>query len=511
MLEVNDLCFKYTDKQIINHANFRLFNHDHAVIVGANGIGKSTFMNLISKNLLPDSGTVSWLPNISYAYLDQHLKVLSDKTIHEYLYEVFADLFEKEAKMNEYYEKLTICSENEYDKYLNRAMQIQDELDEKNFYRLKSDVGNIINGLGLSNLGMDTPIKVLSGGQKAKVFLGKLLLEECDCILLDEPTNFLDITHIEWLTKYLQTYPKSFVVITHDYAFAKEIANVVFELKNGTLERYNGDFSFYEKEHVIRDNQYQKDYEAQQRLIKKTEEFIQKNIVRASTTKQAQSRRKMLEKLDIIEKPKEAVKINLNFPFSRNLGEEVLVVKDLVIGYNKPLLKPLTFTIRHNQKVAIIGHNGIGKSTLLKTINGEIKALGGSFKYNNSADISYYRQEEVYPNIRPIDYVREFYHMMTDGEIRSLLAKVGLKSDSVSKTMNELSGGEQTKVRLAIMMLKKANILIFDEPTNHLDVNSKKELYRAINDFSGSVILVSHDPEFYEPIVDLKICLDTKK
>ena len=301
------------------------------------------------------------------------------------------------------------------------------------------------------------------------------------------------------------------MVITHDYAFAKEIANVVFLLKNGTLERYNGDFSFYEKEHVIRDNQYQKDYEAQQRLIKKTEEFIQKNIVRASTTKQAQSRRKMLEKLDIIEKPKEAVKINLNFPFSRNLGEEVLVVKDLVIGYNKPLLTPLTFTIRHNQKVAIIGHNGIGKSTLLKTINGEIKALGGSFKYNNSADISYYRQEEVYPNIRPIDYVREFYHMMTDGEIRSLLAKVGLKSDSVSKTMNELSGGEQTKVRLAIMMLKKANILIFDEPTNHLDVNSKKELYRAINDFSGSVILVSHDPEFYEPIVDLKICLDTKK
>lgn len=507
MLEVNDLCFKYTDKQIINHANFRLFSHDHAILVGQNGIGKSTFMNLICKNLLPDSGSICWLPNIRYAYLDQHLKVLSEKSVHDYLYEVFADLFEKEAKMNKYYEMLTVCNENEFDKYINWASSIQEELEEKNFYRLKSEVGNIINGLGLENIDMQTPISKLSGGQKAKVFLGKLLLEECDCILLDEPTNFLDTMHIEWLTKYLVSYPKSFVVITHDYEFGKNIANVVFELKNGKIERYNGNFDFYQKERLIRDEQHQKNYEAQQRFIKKTEEFIDKNIVRASTTKQAQSRRKMLEKLEIIEKPQEDLKISLNFPYSKNLGEEVLIVKNLSIGYTKPILPLINFEIRKNQKVAIVGKNGVGKSTLLKTILDIIPNFGGTYKFNNSADINYYQQEESFPKLDPISYVRLFYPYMDNGQIRSLLAKVGLKSDSISKTMDILSGGEQTKVRLAIMTLKKANILIFDEPTNHLDKNAKKELYRAIDSFPGSVILVSHDEEFYKSIVDFEIHL----
>ena len=508
MLEVANLSFKYTDKQILNNVTFRLFNHDHAVIVGPNGVGKSTFLNLICKNLLPDSGTIEWLPNIKYAYLDQHIKININKTIQQYLYEVFNDLFEKEAKMNLYYEALATCSENEFDKYLSRATAIQEELEEKNFYRLKSEVGNIVNGLGISNIDLETPLSKLSGGQRAKVFLGKLLLEECDCILLDEPTNFLDVKHIEWLTKYLQSYSKSFVVITHDYEFAKNIANVVFELKNATFTRYNGDFAFYEKERVIRDEQYKKNYEAQQRLIKNTEEFIQKNIVRASTTKQAQSRRKMLEKIERIEKPTSDTKVTFNFPFSKNLSQEVLIVKNLSIGYTKPILKPISFEVRYNQKVAIIGHNGVGKSTLLKTLLGEIPSFNGSYKFCSSADISYYRQEEMFPKLKPIDYIREFYPMLDDGAVRSLLAKVGLKSDSISKTMDILSGGEQTKVRLAIMMKKKANILVFDEPTNHLDVKAKEALYKAINEFEGTVILVSHDTEFYKDIVDFEINLE---
>ena len=508
MLEVSNLSFKYTDKPILTNATFRLFNRDHAVIIGPNGVGKSTFLNLICKNLLPDSGTIEWLPNIRYAYLDQHIKINVNKSIQEYLYEVFNDLFEKEAKMNLYYETLATCNENEFDKYLSRATAIQEELEEKNFYRLKSEVGNIVNGLGISNIDLQTPLSKLSGGQRAKVFLGKLLLEECDCILLDEPTNFLDVRHIEWLTKYLQNYPKSFVVITHDYDFAKNIANVVFELKNGNFTRYNGDFAFYERERVIRDEQYRKNYEAQQRLIKNTEEFIQKNIVRASTTKQAQSRRKMLEKLEVIEKPTEAVKVSFDFPFSKNLSQEVLIVKNLSIGYTKPILRPISFEVRYNQKVAIIGHNGIGKSTLLKTLLNEIPSFGGTYKFCTSADISYYRQEENFPKLKPIDYVREFYPEMDNEKIRALLARVGLKSDSISKTMDILSGGEQTKVRLAIMMKKKANILVFDEPTNHLDVNAKEALYKAINEFEGTVILVSHDVDFYQNLVDFEINLE---
>ena len=249
-------------------------------------------------------------------------------------------------------------------------------------------------------------------------------------------------------------------------------------------------------------------YNAQQRFIKKTTEFIQKNIVRATTSKQAKSRQKQLDKLDIIEKPKRVEKIKLNFPYSRNLGEEVLITKNLSIGYTKAILPPINLEIRRNQKVAIIGHNGIGKSTLLKTLVKDLEAIDGTFKFNNSADINYYRQEQTYPNLKPIDYVREFYHMLNDGEIRSLLARVGLKSDSMQKTMNELSGGEQTKVRLAIMTLKKANILILDEPTNHLDVEAKKELFKAIDEFPGSVILVSHDRDFYSKIVDFTFDLE---
>ena len=215
-----------------------------------------------------------------------------------------------------------------------------------------------------------------------------------------------------------------------------------------------------------------------------------------------------LEKIERLEKPTEVAKVSFDFPFSKNLSQEVLLVKNLSIGYTKPILPPITFEVRYNQKVAIIGHNGVGKSTLLKTLLGEISAFGGSFKFCTSADISYYRQEENFPHLKPIDYVREFYPELDNEKIRGLLARVGLKSDSISKTMDILSGGEQTKVRLAIMMKKKANILVFDEPTNHLDVNAKEALYNAINDFPGTVILVSHDVEFYKDIVDFEINLE---
>lgn len=509
MLEVEELTFKYTDKLILNKANLRLFNADHAVLVGNNGIGKSTIMKLISKNLIPDGGKITWLPNVKYGYLDQHLEVLTDQSIHNYLYEVYDDLFMKEEEMNRYYDMLATCPETEYEKYINRANNIAEILEDKGFYQIKSSINNVLVGLGLQSIDLNTELRILSGGTKAKVFLAKLLLEKCDCILLDEPTNFLDKAHIDWLIKYLNSYPKAFLVITHDFEFAKAIAKVVFELENGAVERYNGNFDFFMKERDIRREQYQKDYNAQQRFIKKTEDFINKNIVRATTTKRAQSRRKMLEKLDIMERPAEQPKVNFDFKYSRNLGEEVLKVNDLSVGYNgKAILPPITFTIRKNEKVSITGRNGVGKSTLLKTLLGVIPSISGSFKFNNSADILYYAQEDTYPALKPIDYVRSFYPDYVDQKIRSLLARVGIKADSMQKTMNVLSGGEQTKVRIAIISEIKANILVLDEPTNHLDDLAKKELYRAINLFPGSVILVSHDPDFQEAVTDYDISLE---
>lgn len=512
LLEVSGLKFKYTDNNLFNDVSFRILAKDHIVLVGDNGCGKSTFMNLIAKNLIPDQGKIEWMNGISYAYLDQHLKVKTDISIKDYIEEVFKPLLEKEKLMNSYYDMLTTCKEYEYEKYLNYAQSIQDELDKANFYAMNSTMGNMINGLGIAEYGLDTELSKLSGGQRAKVYLAKLLLEAPDVLLMDEPTNFLDVSHIEWLAEYLKSFPKAFVVISHDEGFLRSIGEVVYNLSNKTMTRYNMPYDLYLREKEIREEQYEKAYNNQQAFIKRTQEFIQKNIVRATTTKQAQSRRKMLERIQVLEKPKNHEPMHLTFPFSKGLGQEVLKLESLTVGYeNKVVLSDLNFLMKQNQKIAILGHNGVGKSTILKTIMGLIKPLGGKFTWNPSADLNYFSQEEKYDNTTPIEYLRYFYHLKTDGELRSVLATAGIKADLATKPMNSLSGGQQTKVRLALMTMKKSNVLIFDEPTNHLDVASKAELWEAIDKFPGSVILVTHEDDFYEGLVDMELRFGDEK
>jgi ATPase subunit of ABC transporter with duplicated ATPase domains len=507
ILDVEGLRFKYTDIDLFNNVSFRINPKEHLVLVGDNGTGKSTFMNLIAKNLIPDAGKITWLNNISYGYLDQHLKVKTDVTINEYLTESFAPLLAKEKKMNEYYEMLCTCPEYEYDKYLSFAQSIQEELEKLGFYQMNSTLGNMINGLGLNEYDLDTKLNTLSGGTRAKVYLAKLLLDAPDVILMDEPTNFLDIAHIEWLTKYLNSFEKAFLVISHDENFIRNIARGVWCLDNKNLVHYNMGYDLYLKERMIRDDNYRKAYENQQKFIKNTEQFIQKNIVRASTTKQAQSRRKMLERLERLEKPKNHEPMHLTFPFSKELGQEVLKLKNLTIGYsNKVVLEDLEFLLKHNQKIAVIGRNGIGKSTLLKTIVGVLEPLAGEYKWNPSADLNYFAQEETYAsNVNAINYLRYYYHSKTDGELRSVLATAGIKGDMATRPMSELSGGQQTKVRLALMTMKKSNVLIFDEPTNHLDIQSKMELFESIEKFPGSVIMVSHEDDFYSELIDFEL------
>ena len=507
LLDIEKLRFKYTTENLFNDVDFRILPHDHIVIVGENGSGKSTLMNLMCKNLIPDSGSITWMNNIKYGYLDQHLKVNTDISIYDYLIDVFKPLFEKEKLMNSYYEKLATCPESEYDKWMNYAQSIQDELDKNNFYWFNSTLSNMINGLGLSEYDLNMELKKLSGGSRAKVFLAKLLLDSPDVILMDEPTNFLDSSHIEWLKKYLNDFDKAFVVISHDEDFLKSIGRVVYDLSNKKLTRYNMPYEMYLKEKEINDENYKKAYISQQAFIKRTNEFIQKNIVRATTTKQAKSRRKMLERLDVLEKPKNHEPMHITFPFSKDLGQEVLKLESLTVGYGeKVVLENLNFLLKHNQKVVVLGRNGVGKSTIIKTIMGLIEPLSGEYKWNNSADLNYFAQEEQYDNIvTPIEYIRYFYHMKTNEEIRAILARVGIKGDLATKRMVELSGGQQTKVRLALMTMKKSNILVFDEPTNHLDIFSKSELWDSIDKFPGSVILVTHEDDFYEGLVDLKL------
>lgn len=509
LLEVSGLKFKYTDQDLYNNVDFRILEQDHTVIVGKNGSGKSTFLNIIAKNIIPDAGKIEWTPHIKYSYLDQHLKIEEDITISKYIYGVFEHLFLKEKKMNDLYNSLLTAKEYEYDRILSYAQSIQDELERENFYAINSTIGNIVNGLGIDKYGLSTKLSYLSGGQRAKVYLAKMLLEESDVLLMDEPTNFLDKEHVEWLIKYLNNFKGAFVVVSHDESFASQICNVVYALENKVLTRYKGDYNFYLKEREIRQEHMIREYENQQRFIKQTEAFIKAHIVRATSAKAAKQRVKVLDKLVRVEKPKKEEVVKIDFPFSRNLGQEVLKIYDLVIGYNKPLLEPLNILIKQNEKVAILGQNGVGKSTLLKTIMNDLDKISGEFKFCPSADINYFTQEHKFSeNETPISYIRGFYPLKEDGEIRSVLARVGIKGDLALKKLNECSGGEQTRVRIALMTMKKSNILILDEPTNHLDKNTKNALYEAIYNFPGSVILVSHERDFYDGLLDYEIIFE---
>lgn len=500
ILEITNLKFSYGDKNLFNSLSLRLFNNDHLGLIGANGVGKTTLMNLIAHRLDPDEGSISWLSGISFSYLDQHLKVYDSYTIREYLYQVYEDLFQKERDMNALYESLKTAPEEKYDKILNSAYRIQNELEENEFYMIKSRISNVVSGLGIK-YDENWTLDKLSSGQRVKVFLAKMLLEQKDVLLLDEPTNFLDAAHVDWLSKFLQTYPKAFIVISHDTSFLNAVTNVIAELENKTLTTYRGNYENYLKMKSMRDKEYQQQYESQQKFIKKTQEFIDKNIVNAATTKRAQSRRKMLEKLEVLEKPVVQKKIHFEFPFTASFNMDAVITKKLEIGYSYPILPPISLKMRFGEKVAIIGKNGVGKTTFLKTILGEIPLLGGDYRINPLNKITYFSQEFTdVSEETPVEFVKKKYPLMEDTKVRNLLAQFGIAGELALKTMDKLSGGEQTKVRFALLTLEPSNLLILDEPTNHLDKNAKEALFKAIASYPGTVILVSHEKEFYRQL-----------
>jgi ATPase subunit of ABC transporter with duplicated ATPase domains len=508
VIEVKDITFSYANEKLYEQASMRLFEGEHAVLVGPNGTGKSTLLKLIDRSLSPDQGKISIVPHKKIGYLDQYAKINPNVLVKNYLYEVFVKLFDKEKEMEHLYESIITSPEADHEKILNRAAAIGDMLIESDFYALKSKIGNIIHGLGLTLDILDEPIKHLSGGMRSKIILGKLLLEEADILLLDEPTNFLDIKHIDWLTKFLINYPKAFLVVSHDEFFLKDIANTVFALEGKNITRYKGNYEYYLVERELRLVQQAKAFTTQQKKISATEDFIQKNIVRASTTKRAQSRRKMLEKIERIAAPNKKRIYHFSFPTGRQTGRDVLLVNDLDIGYTESLLEPFNMKIVKEEKVAITGKNGIGKSTFVKTILDIIPALGGSFKWIDTAQIAYFAQEDLNDSpLKPFEVIMDKYPKFTKKEVMSLLGSHGIDYDMAHREMKSLSGGEQTKVRLALLKHQKANVLIMDEPTNHLDQQAKDALKDALVAYHGTLILVSHDYPFYKDICDYEISL----
>jgi ATPase subunit of ABC transporter with duplicated ATPase domains len=499
ILNVENVSHGFGARKILENASFRLLKGEHVGLVGANGEGKSTFLNIITGKLMPDEGKVEWCNRITTGYLDQHTALTKGKTIRDILKEAFQYMFDLEQEMLQIYEKMSDAKEREINAMMEDVGDIQNTLEHNGFYIIDAKVEEVANGLGLGEIGIDRDVNDLSGGQRAKVLLTKLLLQNPMILILDEPTNFLDVNHINWLKNYLKNYENSFILVSHDIPFVNDVVNTIYHVENSILTRYTGNYDQFEQMYQLKKVQNQQAYEKQQKEIEKLEDFVARNKARAATANMAKSRQKKLDKMDIIVKDKEKLKPVFKFREGRTPGKFIFKANDLVIGYGTPLTKPLTLTLERGKKVAIKGVNGLGKSTLLKTLLGLIMPVSGEMKLDEYLLPGYFEQESGrYNSNTAIDEVWNDFPGLNNAEVRGALARCGLTNEHITSQMLVLSGGENAKVRLCKLMLKEVNFLVLDEPTNHLDVHAKDELKRALIEFKGTVLLVSHEPYFYE-------------
>ncbi len=504
ILNVTNLSHGFGDRAIFNNVSFRLLKGEHIGLVGANGEGKSTFMNIVTGKLMPDDGKVEWNKNVRVGYLDQHAVLEQGMTIGSVLKSAFSYLFEMEEQMNKICDKLGEASEEEMTVMMEELGTIQDTLTNHDFYTIDAKVEEVARALGLIELGLDHDVMDLSGGQRTKVLLGKLLLEKPDILLLDEPTNYLDANHIEWLKRYLQEYENAFILISHDIPFLNSVVNIIYHMDNQELNRYVGDYDKFMEVYEMKQAQLESAYKRQQQEIDDLKDFVARNKARVSTRNMAMSRQKKLDKMDVIELKKEKPKPEFYFKNARTTGKVVFETTDLVIGYDKnaPLSKPINLRMERGEKIAVTGTNGIGKTTFLKSVLNIIEPLSGKAALGDYLEIGYFAQEIIPGGNSCIEEIWEEFPSYSQYEVRSALAKCGLTTKHIESLVRVLSGGEQAKVRLCKLINRETNILLLDEPTNHLDVDAKEELKRALKEYKGAILLVCHEPEFYEDLVD---------
>ena len=502
ILNVKNLSHGFGDRAILEDVSFRLLKGEHIGLIGANGEGKSTFMNIITHKLDPDEGIVEWSKRVRVGYLDQHTSLAKGSTIKDVLEGAFAYLFDMEAEMNDMYMQMGEADPEELDRLMEEVGIIQDILNHNDFYTIDAKVNDVAKGLGLLEVGLDKAVDSLSGGQRTKILLAKLLLEKPDILLLDEPTNYLDEEHIEWLRRYLQEYENAFILISHDIPFLNSVVNLIYHMENRTVSRYVGDYENFQRIYEAKKKQLESAYKQQQNEIAELEDFVARNKARVSTRNMAMSRQKKLDKMDRIELTREKPKPFFQFKSARASGKLVFEVKDLVIGYEEPLCRPMNLLLERGQKVAITGANGLGKTTLLRSVLGEIQAISGTVERGEFLHIGYFEQEIKDANYNTCieEFWKDFTHY-TQQEVRAALAKCGLTTQHIESKVLVLSGGEQAKVRLCKLINKETNFLVLDEPTNHLDVDAKEELKRALREYKGTILLISHEPEFYRDIV----------
>ncbi|KRE45962.1 ATP-binding cassette domain-containing protein [Paenibacillus alginolyticus] len=502
ILNVERLSHGFGDRAIFNDVSFRLLKGEHIGLIGANGEGKSTFMNIITGKLQPDDGKVEWSKRMRVGYLDQHAVLNKGLSIRDILKGAFQYLFDMEQEMNDMYAKMGDVTPEELEQMLEDVGTIQDTLTNQDFYMIDAKIEETARGLGLTDIGLDKDVNDLSGGQRTKVLLAKLLLEKPDILLLDEPTNYLDEQHIEWLKRYLQEYENAFILISHDIPFLNSVINLIYHMENQALNRYVGDYEHFQQVHEMRKSQLESAYKRQQQEISELKDFVARNKASVATRNMAMSRQKKLDKMEVIELGREKPKPQFNFKEGRTAGKLIFEATDLVIGYEDPLSRPLNLRMERGQKIALVGANGIGKTTLLRSILGEIKSLSGSVQKGDNLQIGYFQQEIKDSNNNTcIEEVWNEFPSFSQFEVRAALAKCGLTTKHIESKVVVLSGGEKAKVRLCKLINRETNLLVLDEPTNHLDVDAKDELKRALQAYKGSILLISHEPDFYRDVV----------
>lgn len=501
--QAQDLEQRFGGNTIFSNISFSVPDNARIALVGPNGAGKTTLLKIMTGQQEPTSGQFTINKGLKVGYIAQENGLDEDKTIWDEMLTVFNDLIEKNKKITKMQEQIADHPEDE--DLLKRYDQLAYDFEQEGGFTYQAEIKSILNGFNFKENTWNKVIGTLSGGEKTRLAFVKLLLQKPPVLLLDEPTNYLDLDTLDWLEAFLKNYQGAIITVSHDQYFLDHLANQIFELNFGKLTTFKGNYSQYVKERELMDSQQEAAYEKQQEKIKKEEEFIQKNLVRASTTKRAQSRRKVLDKMERIKPPKHKQKVRINFTSERPSGKEVLIAKDLTIGYpDKVMVSDIDFQVNKNDRVAIIGPNGIGKSTLLKTIMKKLEPKDGSIKYGASLDIGYYDQElqSLDPSKTVLDTIWDRHKTMPEKDVRSILASFLFTAEDIDKTVGQLSGGQKARLTLTVLSLEKDNFLLMDEPTNHLDIEAKEVLEEALDNYDGTLLFVSHDRYFINELAN---------
>lgn len=501
--QAQDLEQRFGGNTIFSNISFSVPDNARIGLVGPNGAGKTTLLKIMTGQQEPTSGQFTINKGLKVGYIAQENALDEDKTIWDEMLTVFDNLIEKNKRITKMQEQIAEHPEDE--DLLQRYDQLAYDFEQEGGFTYQAEIKSVLNGFNFKENTWQKVIGTLSGGEKTRLAFVKLLLQKPPVLLLDEPTNYLDLDTLDWLEAFLKNYQGAIITVSHDQYFLDHLANQIFELNFGKLTTFKGNYSQYVKERELMNNQQEAAYEKQQEKIKKEEEFIQKNLVRASTTKRAQSRRKALDKMERIKPPKHKQKVRINFTSDRPSGKEVLIAKDLTIGYpDKTMVSDIDFQVNKNDRVAIIGPNGIGKSTLLKTIMKKIEPKDGSIKYGASLDIGYYDQElqSLDPSKTVLDTIWDRHKTMPEKDVRSILASFLFTAEDIDKTVGQLSGGQKARLTLTVLSLEKDNFLLMDEPTNHLDIEAKEVLEQALNTYDGTLLFVSHDRYFINELAN---------